>query len=316
MVHMIERPTGLSKGEALQNVGDDTKRDFLRKGFAGAATIMLGITAGKEYIDRRPLRLERDLRTKQRKEALQKSVEFKIKVDAASKQLITQGRLASSLSPNHGRRKTQGDSERRSRIDFVGDMVMHGVSDAELPKVIRDELADLNSGLPLVESMYNNNAIGAAGEETLSQILPDTYKEFGFNKETIKLLKNQVTVIRKMAIQAYAHMQKEIPQELKKIQADYFGESKEAEEAFQRQFLTLAIINSRQAGPGNMTNVIRNFSKEPPPEGVSGYDVFTLMTDLASGGEFDRNYKGLSSEYGFLVFAGADLLSEQDTSAV
>jgi hypothetical protein len=323
MLHMSENAPGRqTRAGALGHEDPEvarTRRNVLGIGFgAGVGVIGLGIGLSAQRGAERLRQLGNEVeqvRLRTRLEALSKSHHFLSEVNKEKDALQRHGKLKNALK--NGRVAKAGDG--RSCIDFIRETLMDGVTDEELPTHIRNELSDLFPGLPVIESVYDNNEVGKDGERTLSQILPEVYqkKKYGsFTDEQIMSLENQVIVMRRMAIEAYTEMKQQIPAELERIQTTYFGTSEEDKKNFECEFLALAILNSRQVGLGNMLEVIRKFAHEPKRAGIRHYDVFHLMTKLASRGSYVSRYKKISGKYTLSVFAAADLLSEEDTSAV
>lgn len=223
------------------------------------------------------------------------------------------GDLALALSPENGRARTVNDPEGRSRIDFVREEVMKGLSDSDIPEDIRNELSFYATGMFATETKYQNGLpVGRSGAIGLGQAVPDTYSLYGKDEEEMRYLSHQVDLMRAMFKDYYAVMMHDAGPALQKIRTDYFPNLME----FNRQFFSLCLVNAYQVGLGNMMNVIKKFSELPVRTSLKSYDVFEAMALIAKDGALDGDYREESYNYAKQSSAFAFLLAASDTSAV
>lgn len=222
------------------------------------------------------------------------------------------GDLALALSPENGRARTVNDPEQRSRIEYVHEEVTNGVTDEEIPENIRRELSFYATGMFAAESKYQRNLRSGVGAIGLGQAMPDTYESYGKNEDDMRYLSHQVDVTRRAFKEHYATIVQGAREELRVIRTNYFRNNTD----FELRFLTLCVVNAYQAGPGNMLNVIKAFSRVPVSENFRSFDVFETMTYLAKDGGFDPDYRNESYNYAKQSSAFAFLLAASDTSAV
>lgn len=227
------------------------------------------------------------------------------------------GDLELALSYEHGRARTVDDSAGRSRIDYVREEVMNGVTNDTIPETIRTELSFYAVGMYATETKYQRDLESYAGAVGLGQHMPETYALYGKTEEQMRYLIHQVDVTRMMFIDYYRMMQSSaekggIREALEKICADYFSNN---QEAFEREFLALCLVNAYQVGIGNMMTVIRKFSQLPLTNRIHSYDVFEMMTSLAKDGSVDPSYRTESYNYAKQASAFAFLLATSDTQA-
>ncbi len=221
------------------------------------------------------------------------------------------GDLALALSPENGRAQTVNDPEGRSRIDFVREEVMKGLSDSDIPEDIRNELSFYAVGMFATESKYQRDLESGAGAVGLGQAIPDTYALYGKDEEEMRYLSHQVDLMRAMFKDYYAVMMHDAGPALQKIRTDYFPNLME----FNRQFFSLCLVNAYQVGLGNMMNVIKKFSELPVRTSLKSYDVFEAMALIAKDGALDGDYREESYNYAKQSSAFAFLLAASDTSA-
>lgn len=221
--------------------------------------------------------------------------------------------LELALKEENGRARTLNDPKNRSRIDYVYEEVMANVSEDDIPEAIRSELPFYAIGMFATESKYQNDLESEADAQFIAQAVPTTYEDHGYSEGDMRYLTNQVEFAGRYFITLYKTLMQEAGTALDDIQNRYF---KDKSERFQKEFLTLCVVNAYQVGPGNMSNVIKRFAKLPKISGARSYDVFEAMTDLAKDGRFDPDYQLHSSQYVKKAAAFAFLLRAADTSAV
>jgi hypothetical protein len=232
------------------------------------------------------------------------------------------GDLALALRAENGRAATLNDPQHRSRIDYVREEVMAGITDEEIPADIRRELSFFATGMLGTETKYQNdlpiNSVDARG---VVQAIPDTYEGYGKDEDQMRYFTHQVDVMRGMFKDYYAMMTDQSEEAevsayaaLRKIKANYFRNKSESE--FNTQFVSLCLVNAYQVGIGNMCTVIQKFADLPVVRSLRSYDVFEAMASVARDGSLDRDYQEESYNYAKQSSAFAFLLAASDTSAV
>lgn len=312
---------------------DYTRRNVLVEGgtfllnsalTAQIAVLLTNSSDNARSVERNLLSREEPFVTKERLKAVERSPlfheEYTKKAKRFSSRTTTtdeQGKTYEIASPlesalSAGCQETVGDRERLSRIDYIRKHVMEDVTDEQLPEEIRQELTFLIVGLPAQESSYENDVVSSAKAVGLAQILPKIHKSYGFDEVEIKYLKNVTVFLREFFKHLYDILWSEAGDALDFIRANYF----DTPEEFNRQFMTLVMINAYQAGPGNMAEVLRWFSKQKVRPSFKHYDVYAAMASAAGvkGGPVP-DYGKHSASYVKNVFAFAMLLNSCDTKA-
>ncbi|KND51930.1 MAG: hypothetical protein ABA06_01570 [Parcubacteria bacterium C7867-001] len=310
---------------------DYTRRNVLVEG--GTALINTALTAeialilttnadNAASVERNLLSREESFVAKERLKAIERSPLFHEEYTKKAKRFSSrttatneQGGTYQIASPlesalSAGCQETLDDRERLSRIDYLRKHVMEGVTDEELPDEIREELTFLIVGLPAQESSYENDVVSSAKAVGLAQILPNIHKAYGFDEVEIKYLKNVTVFLREFFKSLYSILWSEAGDALDFIRANYF----DTPEEFNRQFMTLVMINAYQAGPGNVAQVLRWFSKQKVRPTFKHYDVYAAMASAAGakGGPVP-DYGKHSANYVKNVYAFAMLLNSCDT---
>lgn len=232
------------------------------------------------------------------------------------------GELELALNPENGRARTVNDTEGRSRIDYVREEVMNGVTDDDIPADIRAELSFYAAGMFATETKYQMDLeVGRAGAVGLGQAVRDTYVRYGKTEEQMRYLSHQVDVMRGMFKDYYAMMTDQSEDAevsayaaLRKIKTNYFRSKSESE--FNTQFVSLCLVNAYQVGIGNMCTVIQKFADLPVVGSLRSYDIFEAMASVAKDGNLDGDYREESYNYAKQSSAFAFLLAASDTSAV
>jgi hypothetical protein len=182
------------------------------------------------------------------------------------------------------------------------------------------------------ESLLNKDAIGEpvtrdAGSTEyavgLFQHMPSTFQQFKgvdgkplFTQENIKRVDKQVECGNRLARLNYHTLIEKAGKSLRQVQKMYFGEGKKAEERFQREFVSLVMLNAHIFGGSGMAEIV-NWYADQNERRVSGYNVFRDMVERytrvpdSAKSKVGRSFKAHSSNYVKRCFAYALLHQEE-----
>lgn len=214
---------------------------------------------------------------------------------------------------------TVRDPEGRSRMEYLQEMLYaEGV-----PEVAMAEIKKQIVGLGFEESRYDAERVSGEQAQGVLQIIPSTWKDLSKEGESVVSLIDQTRVAGELLSQTYKHLQSTVKDELQAIEAEFFhGDSK----AFEKCFLAPVLLNSYNAGMGNMANLIewfaRTYGTEEQTVGLfgqeqklSGYDVFMAMAKQGKTEGSVKAYKEDASDYVFKVYGAALCLLRHPTES-
>lgn len=211
---------------------------------------------------------------------------------------------------------TRKDPEGRNRMDYLREM-FHADG---VPEVAMQELKKQIVGLAFEESRFDSDRVSSAKARGILQIIQSTWDEHAKDGEEIRSLVDQTRVAGELLSQTYRHLIHEAGEEMEAIKKEYFDDD---EEQFERYFLAPVLINSYNAGMGNMDNLVRWFTYQYPKKKqtigifdnkkmVSGQDVFLAMIEKYTESHPNSSYKKHACEYTLKVYAAALCLLRQD----
>ncbi len=182
--------------------------------------------------------------------------------------------------------------------DYLESHIMNGSEVADIPTTVRQGLRLFITGLASEESRFSNTATkeGREPDDTargILQIMPPTYRGLGENDVSIMDFPTQVKTANKHFNVIYNTLVGAAPTELNLIKDRFFNGN---QERFEREFLTLAVIDSYHAGQGEVLKNLQRYGRGEfsIPEGRT-YDVYTAFAFAAA--RPNTNYTDFSAGY-------------------
>ena len=181
---------------------------------------------------------------------------------------------------------------------YLESNIMTGDAVTRIPHTVRQGIKLFIVGLASEESRFSNTATkeGREPDETargILQIMPRTYRGLGENDQSIMDFPTQVETANKHFRDIYLTLTGLAGTELEQIRDQFFGGS---QERLEREFLTLAVIDSYHAGQGEVVKNLQRFGRNEfsIPEGQT-YDVYTAFAFAAATP--GTNYTEFSAGY-------------------
>lgn len=181
---------------------------------------------------------------------------------------------------------------------YLESHIMTGEAVARIPHTVRQGIKLFIVGLASEESRFSNTARkeGREPDDTargILQIMPPTYRGLGENDESIMDFPIQVETANEHFRDIYLTLIGLVGTELNQIRDQFFGGD---QERFEREFLTLAVIDSYHAGQGEVVKNLQRFGRgEFSLEEAETYDVYTAFAFAAA--RPDTNYSDFSAGY-------------------
>lgn len=208
----------------------------------------------------------------------------------------------------YGQKITIGDPQKRTRLQYLRSALM-------LPQVDPHTAEEIRALLPFkacVESRLVGDVKSNKKARGILQFMPETWKEHARTPDANRdSLVEQVFATESLITQIDKRLEHICSDSLETIKEIFFAGN---EEDFQRDFKTLADINSFNAGADRIAKLINSFARVFPDsskvgrvydQGVipQGKDVYKLMTHLFSKVSVDSGFGPQSSTYVWKIFA-------------
>lgn len=184
-----------------------------------------------------------------------------------------------------------------SRIQYLRDTIMNGPEVDAIPPTIKEELVYFITGLAAEESRYENEARSSEDARGILQMLPDTYRGYGFTDEMMKEIPNQVRAARKHFGVIYETIMSECGDALQSIKQWHFNND---DDEFNRVFMPIVLMDAYHAGQGLTAKVLNSFHKQEfsIPENANAYDVWNTIAHAAVDARVHVVVKGKKIYYG------------------
>lgn len=182
--------------------------------------------------------------------------------------------------------------------EYLEAHIMKGDAVKDIPPTVRNGIKTFISGLASEESRFSNRAWqeGRDPDKTargILQIMPDTYRALGATDETILDFPTQVEIANKHFMTIYRRLRQKAGAELDAIRDTYYPGD---QARFEREFMTLAVIDSYHAGQDTIVgNLKRHAAGEFALPESSSVDLYTAFAYAAA--RPDSMYSDFSAGY-------------------
>lgn len=186
----------------------------------------------------------------------------------------------------YGGKVTVGDSEQRTRLEYIADeLQVEGLTDEGL-----EAMRQAAVGLVIQESRCDADRVSEVGAAGIWMIMPDTWAELADEGMNIKSLVDATIVAGRLFSQANKYLEHTCSEALEQIKNNMYAGD---QVLFEKEFLVFVLLSSYHTGMGTLSKIIQAFAEEfPTPEDtigalsentavLNGKDVFLLMVNTA-----------------------------------
>jgi hypothetical protein len=210
-------------------------------------------------------------------------------------------------------RKPVVGAEDFTRADYVAEEIKFREWNPEtgegVPPELEEELRKFLPALCFVESRFDADRESSVNAKGIFQIMPEIWEKYGGEPGAEKSLKAQVEVAGQILSDMYQQLQNRMGEAVMSELREQFP----SEQAFQKDFMLLALLNSYNAGDGTVAEAImRYLADTDPADRPRGRDLYAAVSDYAhlKDDGYLKYFKNHSKNYPYQIMAAANRINQ------